>query len=591
MYLVTLYTGSVPTQLCLTEYKEDPVNFKPLTCEDIVRIKNEKKQRSLEKKQKMAESRKHLSDIRVLQRNLVFVTGIPPKLADVEILKKAEYFGRYGKIHKCVLNQQGPVATAYATYVRDEDAFKAVLGINGTYLQNNILRASLGTTKYCSYFLRHLPCPKQDCMYLHGLGDSSASFTKADMQAGKHQQYENIIFREYFSKKAETMKQNMTRQKISTKDDLTCPTTRDAWCAPPAPEQLPETRSIRSLSESEHNFYNKASVSEPDLSAVTREAAVPIETPPTLDWNEVNSQRRNSLSSPSEDELDFDPWEISKDGLEELIQNQADSEPPVTTPTSQPNTTQPSFSMTSHFQVQNNFINHIQPKPDPFLFQSFQQSQPTQPFAPFNLSGLQQPQHHPNPVDRLFGGMPSHMSGPLQQYNQKKPFSDGFYNGLDHQQQQQQQPQYDIRLHDPSIVSTSPGEIRRLNNSPPVTAGIGAPPHAPTLPHSNPGALPHSVVQHSNGGSVPHPSNGMPHPSNGMPHPNGGGPHLGSHPNPNLDMSSLQQGLQELFPHANISFSGQQRVRQAPPGFQTPSYSNQLLCQQLQNENKVIKIQ
>ena len=57
---------------------------------------------------------------RVLQRNLVFVTGIPPKLADVEILKKPEYFGRYGKIHKCVLNQQGPVATAYATYVRDE---------------------------------------------------------------------------------------------------------------------------------------------------------------------------------------------------------------------------------------------------------------------------------------------------------------------------------------------------------------------------------------------------------------------------------------------------------------------------------------
>ena len=35
-------------------------------------------------------------------------------------MKKAEYFGRYGKIHKCVLNQQGPVATAYATYVRDE---------------------------------------------------------------------------------------------------------------------------------------------------------------------------------------------------------------------------------------------------------------------------------------------------------------------------------------------------------------------------------------------------------------------------------------------------------------------------------------
>lgn len=374
------------------------------------------------------------------------------------------------------------------------------------------------------------------------------------------------------------MKQNMTRQKISTNDDLTCPTTRDAWCAPPAPEQIPETRPIRSLSESEHNFYNKASVSEPDLSAGTREAAAPVETPPTLDWNEVNSQRRNSLSSPSEDELDFDPWEISKDGLEELIQNQADSEPPASTPTSQPSTTQPSFSMTSHFQVQNNFINHIQPKPDPFLFQSFQQSQPSQQFAPFNLAGL--PQHHPNPVDRLFGGMPSHMTGPLQQYNQKKPFSEGFYNGFDHHHHQQP-PQYsDIRLQDPSIVSTSHDESRRgapdsrLNNSPP--GGLGAPANL-----SQTGALPH--MQHSSGGV------GATHPS--MPHPNGAAPHIGSHPNPNMDMSSLQQGLQELFPHANISFSGQQRVRQAPPGFQTPSYSNQLLCQQLQNENKVIKIQ
>ena len=45
---------------------------------------------------------------------------IPTNHECLQILKKPEYFGRYGKIHKCVLNQQGPVATAYATYVRDE---------------------------------------------------------------------------------------------------------------------------------------------------------------------------------------------------------------------------------------------------------------------------------------------------------------------------------------------------------------------------------------------------------------------------------------------------------------------------------------
>lgn len=45
-----------------------------------------------------------------------------------------------------------------------------------------LLQASLGTTKYCSYFLKNMQCPKPDCMYLHELGDEAASFTKEEMQ-------------------------------------------------------------------------------------------------------------------------------------------------------------------------------------------------------------------------------------------------------------------------------------------------------------------------------------------------------------------------------------------------------------------------
>lgn len=45
-----------------------------------------------------------------------------------------------------------------------------------------VLKASLGTTKYCSYFLKSMQCPKPDCMYLHELGDEAASFTKEEMQ-------------------------------------------------------------------------------------------------------------------------------------------------------------------------------------------------------------------------------------------------------------------------------------------------------------------------------------------------------------------------------------------------------------------------
>ena len=41
---------------------------------------------------------------RVVQRNLVFVIGLSPRLADPEVLKRNEYFGKYGKIYKVVIN-------------------------------------------------------------------------------------------------------------------------------------------------------------------------------------------------------------------------------------------------------------------------------------------------------------------------------------------------------------------------------------------------------------------------------------------------------------------------------------------------------
>ena len=48
--------------------------------------------------------------MRVVQKNLVFVVGLSPRLADPEILKKPDYFGKFGKIHKVVINH----STQYA---------------------------------------------------------------------------------------------------------------------------------------------------------------------------------------------------------------------------------------------------------------------------------------------------------------------------------------------------------------------------------------------------------------------------------------------------------------------------------------------
>lgn len=67
-------------------------------------------------------------------------------------------------------------SSAYVTYTRPEDAVAAIKSLNEThvgYTKNNSLRtgisslrASLGTTKYCTHWLRNQTCPKQpDCKF------------------------------------------------------------------------------------------------------------------------------------------------------------------------------------------------------------------------------------------------------------------------------------------------------------------------------------------------------------------------------------------------------------------------------------------
>ena len=65
---------------------------------------------------------------------------------------------------------QGPSASAYVTYYKSEDALRAIQAVNNVLADGRTLKASLGTTKYCSHFMKNMPCPKHDCMYLHELG-------------------------------------------------------------------------------------------------------------------------------------------------------------------------------------------------------------------------------------------------------------------------------------------------------------------------------------------------------------------------------------------------------------------------------------
>jgi hypothetical protein len=79
---------------------------------------------------------------------------------------------------------QIPSASAYVTYSKADEALRAIQTVNNFQVDNRTLKASLGTTKYCSHFLKSTHCPKVDCMYLHELGEDAASFTKEDMSQG-----------------------------------------------------------------------------------------------------------------------------------------------------------------------------------------------------------------------------------------------------------------------------------------------------------------------------------------------------------------------------------------------------------------------
>ncbi|CAH1997107.1 unnamed protein product [Acanthoscelides obtectus] len=185
---------------CRKAYSENPADFIPLSQEQVAKLKAEKRQRDQQRKAKLSESRKHLASVRVVQRNLVFVVGLPMRLAEPEVLKRHEYFGKFGKIHKVVINQstsyagsQGPSASAYVTYMKSDDALRAIQSVNNITIDGRLIKSSLGTTKYCSHFMKNQPCPKPDCMYLHDYGDAEASFTKEQMHAGKHQEYEKKL--------------------------------------------------------------------------------------------------------------------------------------------------------------------------------------------------------------------------------------------------------------------------------------------------------------------------------------------------------------------------------------------------------------
>ncbi|KAG0740912.1 hypothetical protein G6F62_006910 [Rhizopus arrhizus] len=185
-HIKTNLNGRCPA--CRRLYSEQIVEFIPVSAEEVKRLKKEKKEKERQTREMRDPSRRQLSSIRVVQKNLVYVLGMSSKHAYVD----NEIFRKFGRIDKVVLSKRSPAGSnaasvgIYVTFVRKEDASKAIVGLNGMEVDGKTVRASYGTTKYCTYYLRHMSCPNPNCMYLHEPGDDIDSYNKDTVTIGKH---------------------------------------------------------------------------------------------------------------------------------------------------------------------------------------------------------------------------------------------------------------------------------------------------------------------------------------------------------------------------------------------------------------------
>lgn len=193
-------TGRCPN--CRKEYDKERITKGQVDPMKLAKEQEKKRKKDSKLKYRPGEgmSRKHLQNVRVIQRNLVYAIGVPLKHCKEEILKRVEFFGKYGKILKISVNRNGvysnhhhhhhqhsngngsgPTGSAYVTFMQEGDAVNCIKKIDGSVLDGHVIRACFGTTKYCNAFLKYQPCNNPDCLYLHEIGQHADSFTKEEM--------------------------------------------------------------------------------------------------------------------------------------------------------------------------------------------------------------------------------------------------------------------------------------------------------------------------------------------------------------------------------------------------------------------------
>ncbi|GKU19193.1 unnamed protein product [Fusarium langsethiae] len=188
---------------CRRPYDEKTIKWKVVTQEEVAEFraniqKNQKKratdqrQKELQKREAEKENRKNLIGVRVVQKNLVYITGLAPTVREDELLKtlrKPEFFGQYGNIQKISISNrkssdgQHQSLGIYVTFEYPEEATRCIQAVHGSQNGDRVLKAQHGTTKYCSAWLKNEKCSNPGCMFLHEQGDEEDSYSRQDLSS------------------------------------------------------------------------------------------------------------------------------------------------------------------------------------------------------------------------------------------------------------------------------------------------------------------------------------------------------------------------------------------------------------------------
>lgn len=90
---------------------------------------------------------------------------------------------------------------AYITFLHNKDVENAIRNIDESIYEGKTIRCTFGTTKYCSFFIKNMPCQNylgqvqgingvSECMYLHEFKSQEDILTKEELLKSKLHTFE-----------------------------------------------------------------------------------------------------------------------------------------------------------------------------------------------------------------------------------------------------------------------------------------------------------------------------------------------------------------------------------------------------------------